>query len=177
MSKEGKEILIFVLVVFFIYFSMTYLTNKVFFLCRVQQTSMEETLLPNEVLIGKRGTLEAKDIKRGDIVVFWGTVGEQKTFLIKRVIGLPGEHLTIKDKKVYINNSETPLNEPYAIKDMDGRKFNFENLDIPLDSVFLMGDNRPISLDSRVFGPVKINEILGKVFFRVYPINKFGGIK
>jgi signal peptidase I len=176
MSKNGKEILVFLLVIFSIYFGLSYLTTKVFFLCRVQQTSMETTLLQNQVLLGKKQQFTIDTLQRGDIVVFLSNSGKEKSFLIKRAIGLPGEHLTIRAGKVYINNSPKPLEEKYRIYEVSDKKFNFENVDVPSDSVFLMGDNSPSSLDSRTFGPVKLDSILGKVFFRLYPIKKIGQI-
>jgi signal peptidase I len=174
MNKLGKEILIFVLIIFSIYFCLNYLTTKVFFLCRVQQTSMENTLLPNQILLGKRQHFVKNDIKRGDIVVFLSPSPPSNVLLIKRVVGLPGEQVTIKNGQVYVNNASTPLEEKYRIPDTPTRKFNFENVKVPSASVFLMGDNSPSSIDSRTFGSVKLDNILGKIFFRLYPIKKIG---
>lgn len=105
---------------------------------------------------------------RGDIVVFKFPQDEKKDF-IKRVIGLPGDLVEIRDKSVYINGN--PLGEPYSthsdtivypqgIQPRD----NFSPIVVPEDSYFVMGDNRDSSLDSRYWGFVKLNKIKGKAF-------------
>ena len=109
-----------------------------------------------------------KSPRRGDIVVFKYPEDETKDF-IKRVIGLPGDVVEIKEKIVYINGK--PLDEPYVIhKDPSILPKEFQprdNLDpiiVPQDSFFMMGDNRDHSLDSRFWGFVRLNKIKGKVF-------------
>ena len=174
LASLGKEILIFVLIFYSTYFCLNYLTTKVFFLCRVEQTSMENTLLPNQILFGKHQHFTKTTIKRGAIVVFSPPPSEGNSLLIKRVIGLPGEQVTLKNGQVYINNSTTPLEEKYRISDTLTKKFNFEDIKVPLDSVFLMGDNSPVSIDSRTFGPVKLASIRANMFFSLYPIRKIG---
>jgi len=174
LTKLGKEILIYLLIFYFAHFCLSYLTTKVFFLCKVQQTSMETTLLPNQILLGKCQHFTKATIQRGAIVVFSGPPSEGNFLLIKRVIGLPGEQVTLKNGQVYINNSPTPLEEKYRISDTLTKKFNFEDIKVPLDSVFLMGDNSPVSIDSRTFGPVKLASIRANMFFSLYPIRKIG---
>ncbi len=101
-------------------------------------------------------------------VLEWG-----KTSYIKRVIGLPGEHIQIKDDKVYINGEE--YNEPYLDSSVktpqDGP---FIDLIVPEGYIFAMGDNRGQSTDCRAFGCIPIDKIEGKVAFRFWPLNKFG---
>jgi len=105
---------------------------------------------------------------RGDIIVFKFPDDEKKDF-IKRVIGLPGDIVEIKGKKVYINGS--PIDDSYAVHS-DPMLYpsgiqprdNFGPLTVPQDSYFVMGDNRDFSLDSRYWGFVKLNKIKGKAF-------------
>lgn len=97
-----------------------------------------------------------------------------KTSYIKRVIALPGEHVEIKDNKVYINGEQ--LDEPYLASSvvttpLDGEFFD---LIVPEGYIFAMGDNRPQSTDCRSFGCIPIDKIEGKVWIRFWPLNKFG---
>lgn len=99
-----------------------------------------------------------------------------KTSYIKRVIGLPGEHILIKDGKVYINDEL--LEESYLQDGVvtDNGKGNCIDLVVPENSVFVMGDNRAQSTDSRCFGCVPLEKIEGKVWIRIWPLNLFGKV-
>jgi len=102
------------------------------------------------------------DPERGDIIVFKFPEDESKDF-IKRVIGLPGETIEIKKKVVYIDG--TPLDEPYVMHtkaEMNPIRDNFGPYTVPEDEFFMMGDNREGSYDSRWWGPVKRQKIVGK---------------
>lgn len=99
-----------------------------------------------------------------------------KESYIKRVIGLPGDHIQIKDGKVYLNGSE--LDEPYL---QDGVTTNmgnniFSDLVVPENCVFAMGDNRDFSTDCRAFGCIPLEKIEGKVWIRFWPLNLFGKV-
>ena len=99
-----------------------------------------------------------------------------KESYIKRVIGLPGDHIRIKDGKVYLNGSE--LDEPYL---QDGVTTNmgnniFSDLVVPENCVFAMGDNRDFSTDCRAFGCIPLEKIEGKVWIRFWPLNLFGKV-
>ena len=100
-----------------------------------------------------------------------------KISYIKRVIALPGEHLEIKDGKVYINGEE--LKEEYLSNDVKTENMEgaFYDLTVPEGCVFVMGDNRSGSSDSRMFGCVPYEKIEGKVVFRFWPLNKMQTIK
>ncbi|NYE57217.1 signal peptidase I [Carboxydothermus ferrireducens] len=98
------------------------------------------------------------EIKRGDIVSIKANDGE---VVIKRVIGLPGEKIQIKNGRVYINGRV--LNEPYLPKGTKTEWYFTDVLNIPKDSYFLLGDNREISKDSRHYGPVMAKNLEGKV--------------
>lgn len=106
---------------------------------------------------------------------YYGLDAGKKSY-IKRVIALPGEHLEIKNNKVYINGNI--LNEPYISPSIETTPANgaFYDFIIPEGCIFAMGDNRPDSKDCRVFGCIPLNKIEGKVLFRLFPLNKFGKI-
>lgn len=100
-----------------------------------------------------------------------------KTTYIKRVIGLPGDHVEIKDDKVYLNGEV--YNEPYLSDSVVTTPQNgvFYDLVVPDGYVFAMGDNRPNSKDCRHFGCIPFDKIEGTIWIRVWPLNKFGKIK
>lgn len=99
-----------------------------------------------------------------------------KISYIKRVIALPGEHLQIKDGKVYINGEK--LEEKYLQPDVTTSIENcpFYDLIVPENCVFVMGDNRPKSTDSRKFGCIPLEKIESKVWIRFWPLNLFGKV-
>ena len=100
-----------------------------------------------------------------------------KDSYIKRVIALPGEHVVIKDGKVYINNEE--LQENYLqenVKTEIRREIGFNDFVVPENCVFAMGDNRDGSMDCRDFGCIPIEKIESKVWIRIIPFDKFGKI-
>lgn len=120
--------------------------------------------------------------KRGDIIVFTETglaqYGQQNTKqLIKRVIGLPGDHLVLKNGYYTIYNAAHPhgfdpdKTLPYG--NDNAIPYTSGNINITLgpNQIFVSGDNRPDSLDSRYFGPINANQIIGQLVLRVFPIN------
>lgn len=99
-----------------------------------------------------------------------------KTSFIKRVIGLPGDHVVIKDEKVYVNNQklrEGYLDEGTVTDSVDGC---FTDIIVPEGYIYVLGDNREVSGDSRRFGCIPIEKIEGKAVFRFWPLNKIGKI-
>ena len=101
-----------------------------------------------------------------------------KESYIKRVIGLPGDHIQIKDGKVYLNGEE--YDEPYLQDDVettDMGKYIFTDLVVPDNCVFAMGDNRDYSTDCRAFGCIPLDKIEGKVWIRFWPLNLFGKVE
>ena len=142
----------------------------------VRQSSMENTLHEGNYLLLSRQAYRFGSVKRGDIIVFRSSLtrenGQDKQ-LIKRIIGLPGETISIEDGTVYIDGEA--LEEPYT---KDGYTLsNLEPVTIPEGHVFCMGDNRQNSIDSRSpeVGCVPISNIMGKVFVRLFPFNEMGG--
>ena len=102
----------------------------------------------------------------------WG-----KTTFIKRVIGLPGDHVQIKNGKVYINEEE--LEEDYLQPGIitDDAEGIFYDIIVPENTVFAMGDNRNSSVDCRAFGCIPLERIEGKVLIRFWPLNEFGKVE
>ena len=129
--------------------------------------SMEDTILPGDRIIGFRLAYLFKEPDRGDIIIFRFPDDESQVF-IKRVIGLPGETVRIVDGKVYIGDSDTPLDEIYLKEAPQG---SFGPYEIPKDAYFVMGDNRNDSHDSRFWEHqyVEKEKILAKAEFQYYP--------
>jgi signal peptidase I len=139
----------------------------------VQKTSMEPTLNENDyLLVSKQAYHLFGEPERGDIVVFPHVVGNVTELYIKRVIGLPGEQVSITNGLVYINGE--PIEEDYT---KDGvTTGEVKDYLVPAGKVYVLGDNREVSVDSRSeeVGCVNIDEITGKALLRVFPFGKFG---
>ena len=140
----------------------------------VRGDSMYSTLEEGDYLIINRMSYKFKEPERGDIIVFKSDLQQDdgsKKDLVKRVIGVSGDTVKIEDYKVYVNGEE--LIEPYINNEVT--EGNIDTV-VPENSVFVLGDNREVSLDSRYdsVGFINNSDILGKVFFRLYPFNKIG---
>ena len=134
----------------------------------VPSGSMENTIMTGDRVIGSRLTYKFEDPERGDIAIFRFPDNE-KIYYVKRIIGLPGETVDIVDGKVYINGSETPLDEPYIREPMiPEAPMHFE---VPEGCYFMMGDNRNYSEDARRWEHtyLKREKIVAKVLFRYFP--------
>jgi len=114
-----------------------------------------------------------KEIERGDVVVFRYPRNPSQ-FFIKRIIGLPGERVKVENGKVFIYNQENPdgfqLEEKYLPEGLSTN--GSDDYQVKDDEYYVMGDNRHHSSDSRVWGPVNKNEIVGRVLLRAWPLNK-----
>ena len=132
----------------------------------VHQTSMFPTLKEEEKLFLFKQAYTFSDPQRGDIVVF----RSEDKLLVKRLIGLPGDMIEIKEQKLYINGRI--YDESYI---PDGIAFypDFSVTIVSPGCYFVLGDNRPVSLDSRSFGSVSENDILGKIVLRFSPFSLF----
>ncbi len=173
--------------------------SEVFALTEVNMSSMETTLMPHDKLVMNKLAYRFDIPDRGDILIFLkdepadGFVrrvsiyfsdvsmklrGEyRRNRLIKRVIALPGDTVEIRDNQLYVNGEAK--SEPYARIDPDeGRVVNGElpQQTVPDDMIFVMGDNRGKSLDSRSFGFVDLRSVEGKAIFRVMPFSEIGGL-
>ena len=107
---------------------------------------------------------------RGDIIVF-ESVDNSNEDLIKRVVGLPGDKIAVRGGKLFVNGE--PQREPYTNKKLPDRSF-YAKRKVPKNHVFVMGDNRGNSADSRVFGPLPEKNIEGEAFLRFWPPDRIG---
>ena len=130
---------------------------------KVNGTSMMTTLHDGDIMILNIIGYKFEKIKRFDIVV----VDEGNEYLIKRIIGLPGEEVEYKDNKLYINGKK--VKENYGSQETEDFKVKVEN-----NSYFVLGDNRTNSLDSRHFGSFSKNKIIGKTSLIIFPFNRLG---
>lgn len=150
-------------------FLMALIVNKfVIIKIEVPTWSMENTIMTDDRLIGNRLSYMFSKPKRGDIVVFKWPDDRTQNY-IKRIIGLPNETVTIKEGKVYINHTETPLEENYLKEPMDIEE-EMEFI-VPEDCYFMLGDNRNESEDARFWESkyVPFDDIIGKPLFRYSP--------
>jgi signal peptidase I len=157
---EWIKTLIITLIVFFVF--KTYVAQAYY----IPTPSMVPTLKINDRIMTSKLTYKFADIKRGDIVVFNPPLKSKYPY-VKRVIGLPNETISINNSIVYINGK--PLKEPY-ISELPINEF--ESYKIPANNIFLMGDNRNNSYDSRYWGAISINNIIGKAEFIYYPFDE-----
>lgn len=141
----------------------------------VDGESMEPTLHDGNMLMVNKVAYGLKEVDRFDVVVFHKN---EKEDYVKRVIGLPGDKLEYKDDKLYINGEyvEEEYLEPYKQQQGDSlytADFNLEEVtseqEVPENSLFVMGDNRNNSLDSRAFGFIEIDKLVGKVDVKYWP--------
>jgi signal peptidase I len=139
---------------------------------KVEGTSMAPLLSDQERIFINKFIYRFEPIERGDVVVFWYPLDRSKSF-IKRVVGLPGESIEIRDGHLYVNDEELP-DQYVPAGYLDGS--NYGPRRIPQDDYFVMGDHRDSSNDSRVFGPVPRPYIYGKAVFAYWPVNHFGSL-
>ncbi len=158
--KDSLKYLIVIAIVFFI----------ALFVVSFEQVigpSMKGTLDAGDVTIVNKLVYKLRTIKRNEIV----SINQKDKIMVKRVIGLPGEHIEYKDNKLYVNGSLVLENNiSVETKDFKLEDIGYET--IPKDMYFVLGDNRTNSSDSREFGLVKKDEIIGKIVMRLYPFSK-----
>lgn len=142
---------------------------------QVKGSSMFPTFKDGEYVLTDKVTFKTRMPKWGDVIIFKAPINENFDF-IKRVIGIPGDRLSITNKKIYLNGKQ--LNENYLPAEYTTSPGQFlhegEEYIVPEGSVFAVGDNRDHSSDSRDWGPVPDQNIIGKAFFRYWPANKAG---
>ncbi len=137
---------------------------------RVSSASMVPTYSPGDVVLVTQRPPELADLERGDLVTF--TSPEDGRRALKRVIGLPGEAVVIKDSELYVD--DRVVDEAYVDHALiDG--YYSRTYTVPPGSVFLLGDNRGNSVDSRDYGPVPAGDLLGRVLVRLWPVVSRGG--
>ena len=195
-SKIIKEVRNWVFPILGAFFMAALINSRVFARVQVQQSSMENTLYSSQQLIVDKLSYNFIKPKTGDIIIFLeneqrGSIIEDTLVftnniksifknidvdkrLVKRIIGIPGDEVNIKEGYVYLNGEK--LNETYV----KGQTFSEElklPIVVPVNKLFVLGDNRPVSKDSREFGLINYNQVEGKAVFRVFPFNKIGVIK
>ena len=163
------------------YFLASFVTTYVAHQTTVEGESMEPTLTDGDSVIIQRLSYYLTDPKRYDVVVFpvnYDDASEEKTYYIKRVIGLPGETVQIIDGSVYINN-EKLSDDKYAATSINEAGIAESPLVLGENQYFVMGDNRNMSTDSRnsYVGLVNKNDIIGEAWLCTWPLNHFGGLK
>ena len=139
---------------------------------KVEGTSMAPLLSDQERIFINKFVYRFEPIQRGDVVVFWYPLDGTKSF-IKRVVGLPGETVEIRQGRVYVNNKLVP--EPYVPPQYEDLT-DFGPVTVPEEKYFVMGDHRISSNDSRVFGPVASRFIYGRAVFAYWPVDHFGSL-
>lgn len=143
-------------------------------LLEVSGDSMFPTFHDKEQMVAEKLSIKYKDPQRGEVMIFQHPT-QKEVLIIKRVIGMPGEILTIKDGAVYINGNL--LNEPYLKSDIstEGNVYIKEGIDfrIPENAYVMLGDNRNKSTDSRYWGPIKKEDMVGRSLFVYYPLSNF----
>lgn len=133
----------------------------------VEGRSMEPNFHTNEYIIVSRLAYILGDPQRGDVVVFHREPGRD---FIKRVVGLPGELVEMREGKVYINGK--PLNEPYVESLCRSSTCKQRSWQLGKDEYFVLGDNRNASQDSHDFGAIKREQIVGKAWIRYWPLEE-----
>ena len=173
MSKEGKnEIISWIKTIAMAVVIAVLINSFVIVNATVPTGSMENTIMPGDRIIALRLTYYVSSPERGDIVVF-RYPDDESVLYVKRVIGLPGETVEVKDGEVYINNSDTPLDDSFVKEQPVG---DFGPYEVPEGCYFMMGDNRNNSADSRFWNNkyVKRDKIEGKAVFRYFPFTSMG---
>lgn len=144
---------------------------------QVQGASMEKTFQTHDYILTSKIAYRLDKPKYGDIVVF-ASLGNNEIDFIKRIIGVPGDRIKVQNERVYRNGML--LEEPYITEPTKTFQTGFikegEEVTVPPDYLFVMGDNRTHSSDSREFGFVPQANVIGKVIYRYFPISNMGRI-
>ena len=201
--KEIFEWIICVVIAYVLYLNLNYFIGSV---SGVKQSSMYPTAQEGEKVLLQRPTIFKKELKRGDIITFESPidvkfyieqdedspvaqyevykgitnflhefVGVGKVSYIKRVIGVAGDHIVIDDEgDVYLNGEK--LQEDYLRENKTTKEGSYTDVIVPEGTVYVMGDNRGSSKDSRYFGCIPLSKVNGYVICRIWPLNKLGAL-
>jgi len=193
LRRSVRELFSWIMTILFALSIIFVINTEIFAMVQVEQQSMESTLFPGERLLVNRLGWQTAGPHRGEIVIFLperevGTFWEGVSLFIddyksifdrsaaprryvKRVIGLPGDEIDIRDGMVYINGAE--LEEDYVKGLTYSADCNFPTI-VPEGHLFVLGDNREVSRDSRAFGTIKQESVIGEAFFRMMPLTRVG---
>jgi len=156
-----KELIPYIIILIVVILVRTFIITPV----RVDGASMNKMLNNNDILLLYR----LAKLERYDIVVLKETIDNDT--IIKRIIGMPGETVEIKNNKIYINDEE--IEDKYGA----GNTYSIDKITLKDDEYYVLGDNRIISMDSRVFGPIKKEDIKGTTNFVMYPFKSIGKVE
>ena len=199
-NSIGREVIEWILYIVAAFVIASLIQSEVFALTEVNMESMRTTLTPGDKLIMNKLAYRWNEPKKGDIIIFLkdepevGFSGRLSVYLsdvskklngefrrnrlIKRVIAVAGDKIEIRDNTVYVNDKEAI--EPFARIDPDENKVVngvMEATVVPKGKIFVMGDNRGKSMDSRSFGFVDLTWVEGKAVFRILPLSVIGAVK
>ncbi len=140
----------------------------------VEGVSMRPNFEPGDILLVRRGACESRPPRRGDVVIACDSKDSSRRYL-KRIVGLPGEEVSLSEGMLYVDGSHLP--EPYlgglpAYVGLDSSSWRLGE-----GELFILGDNRAHSTDSRSFGPLAQGQIVGRVLLRFWPLNRFGRVR
>jgi signal peptidase I len=171
-AKKSTKVIWEIVQIVVIAFVLSWLLRTFVVEARVIPTgSMLPTIqLQDRVMVDKFFFKYFDEIRQGDIIVFHPPPAAHSTEdFIKRVIGLPGDTVEVKNHLVYVNGEQ--LSEPYLLEQPDD---DFPAMTVPSDSLFVMGDNRNNSADSREWGFLPLKNVTGRTLFRYWPLGHFG---
>ena len=165
-NKIAKEILEWALTIIIPVVAALLIHQYLFTFARVDGVSMLDTLHENNIMGVSRLHYRLNEPQRGEIITCNYPEDGNKLF-VKRIIGLPGETIEIREGTVYIDGE--PIAETYLTRVDDQ---SMDPITLAKDEIFVMGDNRPVSRDSRAVGPLTLDEIYGRVLFVAFPFNE-----
>jgi len=175
----GRQALIFSWEVFkVVVISLAIIIPVRYFLIKpfyVKGASMEPNFYDNEYLIIDEISYRFNEPVRGDIIVL-NDPSQNNQYFIKRIVGLPGERIKIEDGQIYVFNQQYPAGKSLKENYLSSGVQTKGDIDISLNQgeYYILGDNRPSSLDSRFFGQIERQAIVGRVLLRGWPLNKAG---
>ena len=164
LKEKIKSILPYIIIIIVVVLIRTFIATPI----KVNGTSMNDTLSHKDTMILNKIDLKLNKLERFDIVV----IETGDTYLIKRIIGLPGETIEYKKGKLYINGKK--IKDPYY---KDENTNDFDVVKIPKNHYFVMGDNRSDSIDSRIIGVINKNNIKGTTKLVIFPLKNIGIVK
>ncbi len=167
MKDKVKVLLPYIIIILVVLFIKAFIVTPI----KVNGESMYPTLEEGDIMILNKTAYYFNEPERFDIVV----VNMPDEYLIKRVIGLPGEHIEYKNNTLYVDGKKVKENFKHGVT----ANFNIEELGsdtIPLNTYLVLGDNRENSLDSRELGFIREDQLLGRTSLIILPFNRFGSV-